>query len=443
MFSKEIQKQIHRVNDFFSKGGGFMRIAIFTLGSRGDVQPYVALAKEAINKGHSAIICTGKTFKNLIVENGIEFAEAESDLMAMLETEEGREILNNPTKHILKIKKYVKEVIGPAYRKTLDQFWEIAQNADVIIYHPKAFGVADMSLELGIPCISMPPVPITYPIEEFPNLAISPTKNLGKTLNKFTYKLMAKGELSNLKELNDFREKVLKLKKRKAGIYAYKINDWDIPIIYPISNALFPNVQSWKDKVYLPGFFYLDLENQKLEDTVLDFINKGSAPIVISFSSMPLKNPDDFKNKLVEALKKTNNRAIVLTGISGMTFENHENILAIKQAPHTLLFPLAKGIVHHGGVGTMATALRSGRPQLIIPFAVDQPFWAHRLHTMGYALKPIYEKSLETNDLLLSFREMEDEKYIKAAVKIKEIIMKENGTENAIKYIETICEKWK
>lgn len=416
-----------------------MRIAIFTLGSRGDVQPYVALAKQAVNIGHSVVICTGKTFKKFIIENDIAFAEAESDLMAMLQTKEGQDVFNNGMKHIFKTMKYMKEVVNPAYRKTLDQFWEAAQGADVILYHPKAFGAADMAMALGIPCISIPPVPITAPISEFPNLAISPTKNLGSIINKFTYRMMAKAESASIKELNDFREKTLHLPKRKSGLYTYRMNGKDIPIIYPISNALFADVKSWKDKVYLPGFFYLDTGSQALDKRVRDFINQGSAPIVISFSSMPLKDPLAFKDKLVSALMQTDNRAIVLTGISGMVFGDDDPILAVEQAPHALLFPLAKGIVHHGGVGTMATALKSGRPQLIIPFSVDQPFWANRLYTMGYALKPLREKSLTTQDFIRSFLDMEKAENIAAASKIKKLIEMENGTANAIQYIERIC----
>lgn len=419
-----------------------MRLAIFTLGSRGDVQPYLALAKQAVNRGHSAVICTGQTFEKLIKENGVEFAKAESDLMALLETEEGKDILNHAGRHIMKTMRYMKEVLNPAYRKSLDQFWNAAQNADVIIYHPKIFGAVDIAVELGIPCISMPLVPITYPIEEFPNLAVSPVKSFGKRINKFTYKLISLGEKSSLKEINDFRVKTLNRNKRKAGEYAYQRNGADIPIIYPISKALFPDVKSWKDKVFLPGFYYLDNGNQELEQSLKDFIAAGKAPIVISFSSMPLKNPAEFKTKLIAALKETNNRAIVLTGISGMSFANHKNILALPQAPHTLLFPHAKGIVHHGGVGTLATALKSGKPQLIIPFSVDQPFWANRLNKLGYALKPLYEKSLQVQDLVQSFYDMEKSENIASAKKIKELIERERGTDHVIDYIENFHQDW-
>lgn len=419
-----------------------MRLAIFTLGSRGDVQPYVALSKTAIQKGHSAVICTGKSFKNLIEENGIEFAEATSDLMAMLETEEGKMVYNSAMRHPLKAIRYLKDVVNPAYRKSLDQFYKCAQGASVIIYHPKVFGAPDIAKALRIPCISMPPIPITYPIEEFPNLAISPTRNLGKTLNKLTYKIMYKAEKASIKEVNDFREKTLNLPKRKSGKYTFKIDHREIPVIYPISSYLFEDVKSWEDKVYIPGFFYLDTGNEVLEEKIVEFMNSGKEPIVVSFSSMPLKSADKFQEIFVKALKETDNRAIVLVGNSGIAFEGEKDILTVKSAPHTLLFPLAKAIIHHGGVGTVAAALKSGKPQIIIPFAVDQPFWANRLYKLGYALKPLRESYITTEELISIFKELDKSSVKQRAQDIKIALSKENGTENAIKYIEQYCNRF-
>ena len=416
-----------------------MRIAIFTLGSRGDVQPYVALASYAIQQGHEAIICTGKSFEKMITEYGVEFKEAASDLMAMLQTEEGQMIFKHAIKHPLKTKAYIKNTINPAFRKTLEQFWESAQGADVIIYHPKAFGAPDMANALGIPCVSMPPVPITYPIEEFPNLALSPTMNFGRSINKLTYSIMLKAESASIHEVNTFREHTLGLPRRKSGIYTFQIGGKDIPIIYPISPRLFEDVKSWDGKVFLPGFLFLESQGEELDDHLVRFLNEGSPPIVISFSSMPLKNPDKFKKIVVEALKKTNNRGIILAGNSGIEREELENMLIIKEAPHTQLFPLAKGIIHHGGVGSMAAALKSGKPQLIIPFSVDQPFWAKRLYTMGYALKPLKENPMKVDILVDRIKEMEKIQVQKKAEEIKQVIDSELGVKKTLKYIEALC----
>ena len=176
-----------------------MRVCIMTLGSRGDVQPYVALGKELIKKGHTAVICTGGSFKQFVEENGMEFEETASDLMAIAETPEGKAILEHPIKNIRLALRYSKDVINPAYRKTLDNFYNAAKNADMIVYHPKALGAVDIALSLGIPCISMPPIPILFPVSEFANLAVT-HKNLGPALNKLTYKVNEKAEASQIKE---------------------------------------------------------------------------------------------------------------------------------------------------------------------------------------------------------------------------------------------------
>lgn len=415
-----------------------MKITFLTLGSRGDVQPYVALAKELIKSGNEAIVCTGASFKKFIEENGVEFHEATADLMAILDSEEGKKVFNGGNYNIFKILKFSKQVITPAYRKSMDDFFDASKESDLIIYHPKALGAVDIAEYLNIPCICMPPVPIIYPITEFPNFAISPDKNFGSFLNKLTYKATSLGESSYIKHINDFRSKSLKLPNRKAGKLMFKVNSEEIPIIYPISPFLFKEVESWKDKVFLSGFFFLDIGEDKLDEELENFIESGKKPIVVSFSSMPLKNPTEFKEKLIKALKETDNRAIILTGTSGMTFENEDNIYAVQKAPHRLVFKKAKGIVHHGGVGTMSEALLSGVPQLIMPFTVDQPFWAHRLFNQGYSISPLREKNLLTSDLVNAFNEMENEKYIKNAKEIKEIIESENGLENTVKYIEKL-----
>ncbi len=415
-----------------------MRIAILTLGSRGDVQPYLAIAKHAVAMGHEAVICTGKTFKAFIEAHHVEFREAESDLMAMLKTPEGQMVFNHAMKHPLRTKRFVSEVVNPAFRKTLEAFWETAQGADVILYHPKAFGAPDIGFKLNIPVISMPPVPMTYPIEEFPNLAISATGNFGKYLNKLTYRLIAKSESASIKEVNDFREKTLNLPRRKAGEYAFNLGDYEIPVIYPVSRHLFEDVKSWEGHVVLTGFPFLEQEGESLEESLETFIRAGKAPIVVSFSSMPLKDPSRFRSILENALEDSDERAIVLTGASGLAFHENERIMAVSGAPHMLLFPRAKGIVHHGGVGTVAAALKSGRPQQIIPFGVDQPFWAQRLYEKGLCLPPINEKTLNLASLTESFDKMSNQEIQKSAQAFMIKMAAEDGAQSALLEIERV-----
>ncbi|TGB00741.1 glycosyltransferase [Halobacillus salinus] len=415
-----------------------MKVSIVTLGSRGDVQPYVALGKALLKNGHEVSICTGETFKRFIESNGIAFYPATADLMELLESEEGREVFNGGARKVFQMMKYSKQVVAPAYRKSMDDFLEASRGADLIIYHPKALGAVDIASFLGIPCVCMPPVPIMYPITEFPNLAVAAERNLGPFFNRLTYKVVPFTEKPFMKEINDFRNTSLSLPKRKAGTLTYEVDGRDIPIVYPISPYLFEDVTSWNDRVFLTGFFYLDIEDEQLDEELESFLQKGKKPVVISFSSMPLKDPVAFKEKLLRSLEKTGDRAVILTGTSGLEFNESEGILAVEKAPHRLLFQRAKGIVHHGGVGTMAEALFSGVPQLVMPFNVDQPFWAHRLYQKGITPKPLREKEASDSDLATVFRAMEDERLIRQAQEAKAKIEKEDGLAAAVSYLERL-----
>ncbi len=405
-----------------------MRVAILTLGSRGDVQPYVAIGKGLVKAGHQVIICTGRTFENFIVSNGLEFRAANADFMEFVLTEEGRALMNGKKIAMKKMMKFVKEVINPAFRKSFDDFLAAAQGADVIIYHPKASIGEDIAQYLGIPSISMPPVPMIYPTREFPNLAVAPDKDFGAFLNKLTYMTVKFSEVSSIKLINEFRETELGFKRRKSG--AYK----PLNLLYPISRHLFRDVTSWNGHVELTGFPYLDIENAKLDSRVVDFINAGDRPWVISFSSMPAEGMDHI---IEEVITERNERAIFISGNSSMQF-NSKNILCIERAPHQLVFKEARGIVHHGGVGTTAEALRSGRPQHIIPFSVDQPFWANRLWKMGLMQKPFRARKF-TKDLFINALEsMESGAQLGNAKEIAKVIESEDGIGNAVRYIERV-----
>jgi sterol 3beta-glucosyltransferase len=417
-----------------------MKVSILTLGTRGDVQPYVALGEALINKGHQVVICTGMSFRSLIESHGVSFYPASADLMEILESEEGRAIFSGGAINPIKMMDYAKRIITPAYRKSMEDFYVASKGADIIIFHPKALGACDIADYYGIPAVCMPPVPIIYPITEFPNLAVSPTRNLGAGLNKLSYQVSTLAEGSYIKQINNFREKTLRLPPRKSGAYNKQVGKHSLRIVYPISELLFPEVNSWKGKVDLTGFFYLNEEENRLEAEIEQFLEQGEPPILITFSSMPLKDPDTFQKNLLQALEQAHQRAILLTGASGLKLESNQQILVVKRASHRWLMPRCGGIIHHGGVGTLAEALLSGIPQFIIPFSVDQPFWAHRLNQMGLSLKPLKEKQLTVEQLVSAFREMKDERRIVKAKEFGQKISKEDGLSNAVLLLESIVQ---
>ncbi len=423
----------YRTNNI--QGESMMNIIFLCLGSRGDVQPYVAIGKTARELGHSVTICTGRSFKSFVEQNDLDFQECSLDFMAILQTREGKQVFEEGLKHPFKAVQYAKNVINPLYRKAMTEFYQACLEKDVIIYHPKAFGAVDIAEKLRILCISMPPVPIIYPVSSFPNLAVT-TRDLGRFLNKFTYKLTNLGaESNNIKDINDFRVNQLHLKKRSAGKYMINREDGPLPIIYPISPGLF-DTMDFDHKVYLSGFPILD-GNLSLDDETEEFLQHGQKPVIITFSSMPLSNPQSFMEKIAASLSASGNRGIIITGNSGIRLSSDSSLLIREFLPHDGIFPRSKGILHHGGVGTMAAALRSGVPQVIMPFNVDQPFWAKRLFNLGYSLKPLKEED-SVEIFTARFAEMNNENVVLQARKAAAIINQENANRNAVKYIEDL-----
>lgn len=414
-----------------------MKITMLTLGSRGDVQPYVALGQGLIKNGHEVTICTGESFKEFVEKSGINFFKATADFMSILSTDEGKTLFEGGGKNIFKTMRYAKEVINPLFRSTFDDFYKASMDSDVIIYHPKAMVACDIAEHIGAKSICISPVPIIYPITEFPNLGAFPTQNFGGFLNKLTYLPVKFSDSAFMKEINDFRITTLGAKTRNGGKYS-DVNKMNI--LYPISKSIFKDVKSWDDHVLLSGFLFMDSSNEQIEDNVIEFLDKGEQPWVISFSSMPLKNPERFRDTILETMSIRNERAIVITGNSGMNFDDHDNILSIKAIPHRFIFGKAKGIIHHGGIGTTAEALLSGAPQHIIPFNVDQPFWANRLVKLGLMSGIYKEDNINASVLDIILTNMMRGETIEKSLQMKKLIETEDGIIEAVKYIEGVCD---
>lgn len=188
----------------------------------------------------------------------------------------------------------------------------------------------------------------------------------------------------------------------------------------------------------MSGFWYL--EEKQVWEPPLDlagFIDSDSPPIAISYSSMPLKDPGRMLHLLQEACRQTKQRAVIISGWSGMTVPHDDLLIGIEEVPHSWLFEKVAGIIHHGGAGTTAAGLRAGKPMLISPFSGDQPFWARRMHELGVATAPLREKEMSVERLSDRIRDMTTNTAMQQQAKqLAALIHKENGVSVAADYIE-------
>lgn len=212
-----------------------------------------------------------------------------------------------------------------------------------------------------------------------------------------------------------------------------------IPVISGFSTSVIPWQKDWPESVKVSGYWFLDEpEDWQPPEDLNAFLNTGTPPVYIGFGSMVDKEPERITEIALEALRLSGQRGILSSGWNGLGSEKlPEKVFKVGSIPHSWLFKRMGAIVHHGGAGTTAAALRSGVPQIITPFFCDQPFWGERVYEMGVGPKSIPYSRLRPEKLaeLISTAVNCEKIKMKAGLLGKEIA-DENGVQKAVEIIQ-------
>jgi sterol 3beta-glucosyltransferase len=169
----------------------------------------------------------------------------------------------------------------------------------------------------------------------------------------------------------------------------------------------------------------------------VDFLSEGEPPVCITFGSMVNRQMERLRSAVLEALKRTRQRAIILTGWGDWGIPADDvSLLFLESAPHDWLFPRFNLIIHHGGAGTTAAALRSGTPSLVIPLAGDQPFWARRVDALGVGPGSIPLRSVSAETLARAIAAAESDAVRTRAQAAGRMLRSEDGVGGAVELIE-------
>lgn len=405
-----------------------MKILILTVGTRGDVQPYIALGLGLLHSGHDVTIATSARYNTMVTERGLRHAPLTADFMTMMESAEGKGAMSG--KNLFALLKQVK----PMMRQLLDESWQAAQGSDAIIYHPKALGGYHLAEKLGVPAFLAHPVPLFAATRAFPSPAL-PFTNLGGPLNRWSYVINKglNGPFGSL--ITSWRKEVLGLPPAK--------NEWvrngqPVPQLYGFSPHVLPVPFDWDETVTATGFWFLDHPATWRPDPLLvEFLAAGTAPVYVGFGSMANNNSARTTTTILEAIQRAGVRAVLATGVGGLSVDTvPDNVFLLKEAPHDWLFPQMAAIVHHGGAGTTAAAFRAGKPQLICPFFGDQPFWGRRVAAMGVGPQPIKQKKLTTDQLTQALTMLTTDRVMVArAAELGATVRAEDGVARAVEVI--------
>lgn len=410
-------------------------ITILAVGSRGDVQPFCALAVGLQQAGHRVRVATHCNFEELVSKQGLEFATLAGDVQEILNSERGHKLIAGEETTLIS---------NEVFEKQLADAWQACQGTNVIILTPWAPWGYNIAENLAVPCFMASHIPVTptraFPFLKFAQVSRNPLAGI------FNYASYFQEEFfyweRKREKINQFRKEILGLAPLPFGGIVFRRkhppNLSPLPVLYGISPLVIPKPIDWPEWVKITGYWFLkQATHYRPPKELLHFINDGPPPVCLGFGSMTTRNPQLFTELIIEALASSQQRGILLSGWAGLGNVNMpENVFVIDSVPHDWLFPQMATVVHHGGSGTTAAGLRAGIPSVILPFHGDQPAWGQRLADLGVSPPPIPYKHLSAQALTEAIRVAVNDRTMRMrAQALGEGIRREDGVAVAVEAI--------
>ncbi|XP_047310975.1 sterol 3-beta-glucosyltransferase UGT80A2-like isoform X2 [Impatiens glandulifera] len=411
-----------------------MQIVILIVGTRGDVQPFIAIGKRLQDYGHRVRLATHANFKDFVLIAGLEFYPLGGDPKVLAEyMVKNKGFLPSGPSEIPVQRHQLKEIIFslPSACKEPDPATGIPFKADAIIANPPAYGHVHVAEALKIPLHVFFTMPWT-PTSEFPHPLSRVRQPAGYRLS---YQIVDSLIWLGIRDMiNDLRKKKLKLRP-VTYLSGSQGSESNAPHGYIWSPDLVPKPKDWGPKVDVVGFCFLDLaSNYEPPQPLVDWLKTGSKPIYIGFGSLPVQGPEKMTQIIVQALEITGQRGIINKGWGGLgdLKEPKDFVYTLDNVPHDWLFLQCAAVVHHGGAGTTAAGLKAACPTTIVPFFGDQPFWGERVHARGVGPPPIPVEEFSLQKLVDAITYMLDPKVKERALELAKKMEKEDGVTGAV-----------
>jgi UDP:flavonoid glycosyltransferase YjiC (YdhE family) len=253
---------------------------------------------------------------------------------------------------------------------------EACKDADLIIHSlMHSVGAHTLARERNIPDIHIQFFPMFTPTGDYPNITFPDLKS--RSLNRLTHHLTRMITVWSSKFGFEHVRRRGELPKRKL----YSPFDDDptrppTPILCAWSPRILPPSSDWSSNFQLTGYFFDDSYiNYQPPIALQKFLKEGEPPVCITFGSMVNREAEKIDRIVIESITQTHYRGLILSGWSDVKNTLSNDLFYLDAVPHQWLLPRCKMVIHHGGAGTTAAGLRAGIPNVVIPFAADQPFW--------------------------------------------------------------------
>ena len=429
------------------------RIRLISVGSRGDLQPYLAILLELQRRGHQVSLIGSINFQAVAEAHGLSFVPLPGDFTSLLSSEAGLALMQG---------KPVRLISDALLGELLETARAAMEGTDLLLVSPLCLWGYHLAEAAGCPLVVLSPVPIMA-TGEFPFLGFpaSPTsRNGGSTrhrirrrLNRSSYRLVSLLKWrQDARVIQAFRRDRLGLQPLPwGGVQSRRTPPAhlvDPPVLHLISPQVLPRPADWKASASLTGFCFHEPRTAAgaIQPTPYSpdrelsaFLESGPAPFYAGFGSMITRDPEALAAAVVEAAQQARVRMILSPGWGRVVPRAAlpADVFLLEECPHSWLFPRVQAAIHHGGAGTTATTLRCGIPSTVVAFFADQPAWGRMLEQLGVSPATHRLSSLSAESLAASIRALAGEpRFRQRARELQQLLAREDGVTSTAGAIE-------
>jgi UDP:flavonoid glycosyltransferase YjiC (YdhE family) len=415
------------------------KIVLATLGSLGDLHPFVAIAKALQARGHRPTLATSELYREWVERQGIGFHAMRPDFLGIdSDPEVFRKGMDRKggTEYVLR------NLFIPPLRESYEDLAGALKGADLLVTHTVVFAGPMAAGVAGTPWITAVLAPIAMMSVHDPSIPpqhlwVKHCRRLGPKFFGALVNLAKRSIRSWSDPIHEFRRE---LGLAPAGDPIFEGAHSPHGVLALFSSLLGSPQADWPDRTVQTGFsFFDDLKATGMPADLADFLDAGPAPVVFTLGSSAVMDAGKFYEESAAAARALGMRAVLLIGRDSRNQPRDplpDGMIALEYAPYSELFPRAAAIVHQGGVGTTGQAMRAGRPMVIVPWGHDQPDNAERIRRLGIGLT-IDRQRYSAQSATWALRAiLSDRSFAMRAVEVGNHVRSETGAEGACNAIE-------
>ncbi|MFJ5974389.1 glycosyltransferase [Streptomyces sp. NPDC093060] len=427
-----------------------MKALIYSYGTRGDIQPYLALAHALNRAGHEAVLAAPRLFAPLAAQYGVGFAPLDDTAVTVRSRADIRHLQahsDRPTAEIEEQRRAVRQEMVPHYAAVLADMWAAARDfgpggPDVIV-HSHAFreAIPQIAEKLNVPHALGALYPNFVVSRDYPAFGLLSDIFSGREDD-------SRVDVRNflppavIEVVDRWRADTLGLPPREGHLdFRFRVDGTPTPVLHGFSPHVIPVASDWPDSVHTDGFWHLpEPPGWQPPSRLVRFLEEGEKPVFIGFGSAVGTAPERTTSLVLDAVRESGHRAVVVAGWGGLDVDGGgSDVLALEDVPYGWLMPRVRLAVNSGSPGAHNAALSAGIPQVTCPYEVNQLMWGEHLHRLGVAPPPLKQRELTASGLAEAIRTAATDPALgAAAARLGEVLAAEDGAASAVKFLETI-----